>query len=137
MTNIRRALESRRGEVERSRSVAGGMYVIDGIISLTGTGEATVDVKFPVTFIEMPVVVGGGGVAPNQRIVPGEFPSWRVGVREWDIVISDDVPDSPTYRGCTLVVLVDGARDDETSFQSFAFWMARGRALTNPIVGGL
>lgn len=137
MTNIRRALESRRGEVERSRSVAGGIYVVDGIIDLRGTGEATIDVKFPVTFTEMPIVLGGGAVSPNQRIVPGEFPSWRVGVREWVLDIPADTPDSPTFKGCTLVVIVDGARDDEDTFQSYAFWMARGRALTNPIVGEL
>lgn len=135
--SIRRALESRRGEVERSRSVQGGMYVVDGIIDLRGTGEATVDVKFPVTFIEMPIILGGGAVAPNQRIVPGEFPSWRVGVRAWELAINPETPDSPTYKGCTLVIVVDGASADETTFQSHAFWTARGRALTNPIVGQL
>jgi hypothetical protein len=137
MTNIRRALEARRGEVERSRSVAGGIYVVEGIIELWRVGEATVDVRFPVTFVEMPVVIGGGGVSPNQRIVPGEFPTWRVGVREWDIDIPVDTPDSPTYKGCTLVIVVDGARDDQTIFQSFAFYQASGRALTNPTVDQL
>lgn len=137
MTNIRRAIESRRGTVERSRAMTGGIYVVDGIIELVGVGEVTIDVSFPVTFIEMPIVIGGGGVAENQRIVAGEFPSWRVGVRQWDLRIDPAFPDSPTYRGCNLVIVVDGARDDENTFQSRAFWMARGRALTNPIVGHL
>lgn len=117
--------------------MAGGVYVVEGVIELRGTGEATIDVTFPVTFTEMPVVLGGGGVAPNQRIIAGEFPSWRVGVRQWDLEIPADTPDSPTYKGANLVIIVDGASDDEDSFESFAFWSARGRALTNPIVGQL
>lgn len=135
--DLRRSLETRRGDVERDRAIAGGIYVVDGVIDLLGTGEVTVDVSFPVTFTEMPFVTGGGAAAPNQRIVPGEFPTWRVGVRAWDLIINPAAPDNPRYKGCTLVVVVDGSAADAATFKSFAFWMARGRALTNPIVGGL
>lgn len=137
MSQLRRALEQRRGTVERDRAIQGGPYVVDGIIELRGTGEVTVPVAFPVTFIEKPILVGGGGVADNQRIVPGEFPEWKVGVLRWDRVTHPDTPDTPTYRGCTLVIVVSGAEDDEDTFLSEAYFTARGRALTNPIVGGL
>lgn len=135
--NIRRSIESRRGTVERSRAVAGGVYTVDGIIDLTGTGELTVDVLFPVTFTEMPILVGGGGVAPNQRILPNEFPTWSVGVRDWNLGIDPDFPDMPTFKGATLIIIVTGATADSTTFQSRAFWTARGRALTNPTVSAL
>lgn len=135
--DLRTALEARRGEVERDRAVAGGHWVAEGIIELLGTGETTVDVKFPVKFVERPLVFGGGGAVDNQRIVTGEFPIWQVGVLRWNRTTRPDVPDSPMYIGATLVIVVTGAVDDEATFQSEAWWMARGRALTNPTVGGL
>lgn len=134
---IRRALEQRRGQVERDRAVAGGKMIVEGVIDLLGTGEATVDISFPVVFTEMPIVLGGGAVATNQAIVDGEFPTFQVSVLRWDEIVNPAAPDSPTYRGCTLLIVVTGARDDEDTFQSHAFFSARGTALHNPIVAGI
>lgn len=135
--DLRRALEARRGEVERDRGMSGGIYIVEGIVDLLGTGEVIVDVLFPVTYVEKPLVFGGGGVADNQRVIPGEFPRWDVGVHRWNRGAQPDTPDSPTYYGCSLLIIVEGAIDDEDTFQSEAYWTARGRALTNPIVPGL
>jgi hypothetical protein len=137
MPDIRQAFEHRRGEVERGRAVEGGVFIVEGVIALTGTGEATVDVNFPVRFIEKPVLVGGGGAADNQRIVVGEYPRWNVGVLRWHRVIDEEFPDQPTYKGCTLLIIVEGATQDATTFLSEAYWSARGKALNNPIVAGL
>lgn len=135
--DLRRALEQRRGVVERARAVEGDAYFVEQVILLVGVGEATIDVKFPVEFVEKPLLTGGGGAGDNQRIIPGAHPNWRVGVLRWDIVEHPEAPDSPGYRGCTLLINCEGAREDETTFQSEAYWCAQGRALTNPIVGGL
>lgn len=130
---LRQALDTRRSEVERIRSVTGGEHLVKGRIELRGVGEITVDVKFPVMFTEMPVVVGGGGVGENQIIRASQFPSWKVGVHRWLRETDPSIPDTPVYKGCTLVIVVEGAWQDYATFESFAFWTASGRALTNPI----
>lgn len=137
MTDLRRGLERRRGTVERARANEGGVYIVEGIIELVGIGEVTVDVRFPVTFVQKPILLGNGGVAENQRIVPGSFPTWDVGVLRWDRIYGSDTPDTPRYRGARLIVVVTGAFEDETTFESEAYWSARGRALTNPITAQL
>lgn len=135
--DIRRALESRRGDVERQREVTGGLYTVEGTIACVGTGEATLDVKFPVTFLDRPRVYANGGASDNQRIVPGEFPTWNAGVL-WFVRVEDpQFPDSPLYVGARLIVVISGAIDDEATFESEIWWMARGKALTNPTTGGL
>lgn len=134
---LRKAVEQRRGQVEADRAIQGGHMVAEGIIDLLGTGEVTVEVPFPVTFVEMPIVLGGGIVGVNQRIVPGEFPTVDVQVLRFDEIINPATPDSPRYRGCTLIIVVEGAADDEDTYKSHAWWTARGRALTNPVTGAV
>lgn len=137
MSKLQRALEQRRGTLERAADITGGLYIAEGSFEVLRTGEATVDIQFPVTYTEMPHVHATGAAGENQQIVPGEFPEWNVGVLRWDRIVNRSLPDSVTYRGCTLIVRIRGAASAASTFQSVIFWTASGIALTNPIVGGL
>jgi hypothetical protein len=129
---LQKALEDRRGDVERSRAMDGGFFVVEGFHPCVGTGEATVDVTFPVKFYEMPIPEGGGMVGENEVIVPGSFPEWQVGVLRWEL--EKNHIGNLLYVGAQLVIVVHG---QGVGFRSIAWWRMTGRALTNPVVGGL
>lgn len=133
--DIRRGIERRRGDLERAQAFEGGETTVVGEVECIGLGEITIEVRFPVAFTKLPVIDGSGSVDPNQPIVPGMFPEWKVGVRQWETIEVPEAPDGVWYVGATLIVIVEGGTDP--MFKSTAWWSASGPALSNPTVSGL
>lgn len=60
-------------------------------------------------------------------LTPGNYPTWTVGVVEWR---TEERGGTILYRGAVLAVVTTGMTEDQ---RSVANWIARGRALRNPI----
>lgn len=122
------ALEGRRHEVERSTSILADRLEVEGFVELTGAGEATLEVEFPVAFTEIPSISDGGHLIEGQVLVAGQFPRWNVGVAQWR-TMPNRPGAAPLYTGALLVIVAEGPE----GMRSVAHYQFRGRALRNPI----
>lgn len=135
MANPQGPFEARRGEVERSYSVRGGVSRLLGFRDLARAGEVTDEVMFPVWFLERPGISGGGECAPNEPLVDGEFPRWSVGVHHWITEERGGVGETGLvtfYRGAVFIFVAEGPE----TMRSTIHWQLEGRALRNPLLGG-
>lgn len=131
MTNIQQALNRRNAQQATLAAPAAEYTIVDGVVNLLGSGNATMDLKFPCSFIEEagmpPRLFGSGSVAVNGSIIPGSLPSWTVGVLRWNT--KERPNQKPLYIGATIVINCSGTN------RSAVTWECHGLALTNPITG--
>lgn len=120
------AIERRRGEVERARSVQGQTFRVTYMVSVRGSGECTVDVNFPVKFSEKPGVSHGGELAPGAVLESSNFPTCSVMVKDW---VLDPLENHKYYVGATLVLVVTGPSDQD----AILHFHAEGKALIAPV----
>ena len=119
------AFERRRGEVERGRSVQGQNFKITYFLEVSGAGESSVDVNFPVHFSEKPGVSFGGELLAGSVIEPANYPTCSVMVSAWK---TDPTKNHPYYTGATLLLVVTGAATQRTALH----FHAEGKALVAP-----
>lgn len=120
-------LEDRRGTVSRIEAQSGEVFRVQGLFHYDGAGEASVEVNFPVWFIEHPFPTFGGELAPNQSPTAGEFPTVSVVVLGWKM---QDYPGGVSYYiGAYLGVVTTGPADQKM----LVSWQVEGKALNNPI----
>lgn len=127
---LRRALDEKRSDVAKMGEVQGGVFQVYGSVDLTGIGGTTVEVNFPVTFLEEPNMVFGYRFGTNQAVVDGTFPRLDAAVVRYVEVKAND--ESPRYRGAFIMVYVSAEVAAEQFLTTFN-WLATGRALVNPI----
>ena len=122
-------METRRREVERVDEMLVKVYFVHGKILVEGTGEATVDVNFPVLFTEMPNLSHGWSLDEdsNQFATTGEFPTVNVGAVTW---AKEGVTDGfrGYYRAATLGLIITGKEDQKL----WVHWTMVAKALRNP-----
>jgi hypothetical protein len=123
-------LEARRGTAARLDSITGKVHRIQGLFTVTltgdGGGEATHDVNFPVWFIEHPHFTFGFEMAADQVLTAGKYPTLSLGVLRWAM---KPYPAGVSYYiGATLVVVVGGV-DKQVQL---VHWQVEGKALRNP-----
>lgn len=128
--NLRRALDVKRTDVAKAQEVHGGIHQVYGFIETMNHGEATVDVNFPVVFIEKPVFHANGEVGENQSITAGYFPTCNVMVRRW--ITSTTLEDTPRYHGANLLIVITGDTS-LTDYLTIVHWSVTGKALVNPL----
>lgn len=124
--DVSRAMEQRRGTVERGKSIQGREFSIHGFIDCYGAGEALQDVNFPVAFQERPAMSFGGELAVNQTLEDGNFPTINIMTRSWQTILRDG---ATYYTGATLIIVATGP----TTMGYTAHWQATGKALVNPL----
>jgi len=123
-------------DVVRNRDVRPAEHVIKGRTKVLGVGEATVDVPFPVIYLEAPTFTFGGELAEGSALEPTNFPTISAIVFAWDINEPDLDLTGQTmrihYRGARLAIVTTGP----TSTDMYLHWQFTGRALSNPGSGG-
>lgn len=119
-------LEARRGAANRLDSITGKLHCIQGFIEIIGSGEALLDVNFPVWFLEHPNFTFGGEMAPNQILTAGQYPMLSILVHRW--AMREFPAGVSYYSGATLIVVSSGADDQRL----IGHWRAEGKALRNP-----
>lgn len=118
--------EARRGAANRLDAATGKLHSIQGFIEISGSGEALLDVNFPVWFLERPTFTYGGEMAADQVLVAGQYPMLSVLVHRW---LKKDYPNGVSYfAGATLIIVTTGPAEQRL----LGHWQAQGKALRNP-----
>lgn len=136
-SNLPAAIARSQRDVIRNRDVRAAEHVIKGRTKVLGVGEATVEVRFPVVYLEAPTFTFGGELAEGSILSPGEFPTVSAIVSRWQV----DEPDLDLfgqtmrihYRGATLAIVTTGPADTDV----YLHWTFTGRAISNPGTGSL
>jgi len=131
---IQRPLERRRWNVDRIGSLSVRLYRVSGKVLVRGSGEVAVDVTFPVTFIEEPVLSFGAALEANQALEAGNFPTISVVATGWnrrEKVVGGEV--GFYYDGATLSIVTTGKTDQLI----WVHWSAEAKAFRNPDSGDL
>jgi hypothetical protein len=96
---------------------------VEGFAEIDGSGEAEVDVMFPISLADKPNFGCGLELAPNNWASDGAFPLWSATVFSWYTKRSTNA--SAFYVGAKIGVVVIGVRDMKSilhySFSSLAF----------------
>jgi hypothetical protein len=127
-TRIAVAQQRRARDVQQKQSMTGQVAHLEGRIRLDQPGEALVDVTFPVTFIEIPIISGDGwDLEPGSALEAGNFPR----VRSCGAVFFayyESSTGARFYTGARLAIEATG----HTGMQLNVHVTITGKALTNP-----
>jgi hypothetical protein len=121
--------EQRRSEVAHVDDQSIRPTRVTGFELTVGAGEATVNVDFPVWFVEKPSMSFGGEFEKNEYLVERRFPTVSVVVVEWKIALPDR-PGGGWYVGAILATVTTGRREQRV----WVHWQAEGKAIRNPSV---
>lgn len=94
-----------------------------GFVELEGSGEAIVDIEFPLRFLERPLFTAGLELRDNQWLTWGAFPTWSATVSKW---VTETAGETRLYVGAALAVVTFNA-DRADLHYSF-----KARSLTSP-----
>lgn len=118
--------EARRGTANRLDAITGKLHSVQGFIDIIGSGEAILDVNFPVWFLEKPTFTFGAEMAPDQVLTTGQYPMVSIIVHRWAM---KDFPQGVSYfAGATLIIVTTGTDEQKL----IGHWQAQGKALRNP-----
>lgn len=120
-----RPFEQRRGEINTQQAIEVAPTTLTGLVTIEGAGEATVDVTFPIWFVEEPGMFFGGRLGPNQTVSSGNLPTVSVVVLFFREV---EVDPSVYYVGARLAIVTSGGAEQ----QMIVHWHAEGKAIANP-----
>lgn len=127
---VGRGLETRRIDVARINDVQAKVTSIVGkVVVGPDPGEATINVPFPIWYVEEPNVSFGAELYPNSPLVPGRFPTCDAMVLNWELKEPDGVGAGRKYWiGATLLVVTTGV----TGQRIYVHYRMEGVALRNP-----
>lgn len=110
----------------------GRQLEVVGLIEIVGAGEATVDVSFPVRFVEHPSFSFGGEMVENSAITAGQHPTISIMVLRW--MTEEATPgtleqDQQIFVGASLIIVTTGIPDQRQR----AHFQVRGRGIVSPV----
>lgn len=119
-------LEDRRGTVNRVESMSGRDHFVQGHLTLAGAGEASIEVRFPVWFIEKPIFTFGGELAEGESPTQTKYPTISAVVLRW--ILQEYPGDIHYWSGAILGAVSTGIPEQNLVLH----WQFQGRALRNP-----
>lgn len=128
-------VEERRHRQSDSQDIQGTNHIVNGTSLIVGTGEALIDVHFPIAFIRVPSFTFGGELSAESVAQSGRFPTLSAIVSQW---VFDD-PDKDLfgasmrryYKAAKVACVVTGPGTQKLLLH----WTFSGLALTNPGAG--
>lgn len=121
--------ERRRRAVDRIEDMTCKDTTLSGRHLVSGVGELTFDVVFPVTFSVRPTFHYGAELEEGNFPVAGVFPGARACVVGWEVVGKVDHTFDGYFSGATIAATTYG--DDGQNV--WIHWSFRGTAMRNPI----
>lgn len=125
-SSVQRALANQRNYTETLSEQAVRDGTAAGFVELEGEGESTVEITFPIRFIEKPIFTTGLELADNVWLSFGSFPLWSATIGGWTTAPAEN---EPLIIGALVGVYVTGAA------RSILHYRFQGRSLTNPSGG--
>lgn len=127
---VQRGIHSRRSDLDRLDAQSVKHFRLSGRTQVIGTGESSVNVTFPVTFIGRPAFSFGSELAGNQiaELSGGQLPSANCMVADW--TRNERITGVHNYTGATLIIV--------TKYNPrylWVHWHVEGKAFQNPIYG--
>lgn len=123
---ILRPFETRRADLARVEAALIKPTRVTGFELTHGAGEATIEVKFPVWFVQKPSMSFGGELDEGEFVEEGKFPTVSVVVVSW--VMAQKERDGGWFVGAALAVVTTG-KDDQ---RMWVHWQAEAKAIANP-----
>lgn len=128
--------ERRRSDILRNIDTQATEHIVKGTTQINGAGEVTVNVAFPVVYIQAPIFTYGSELVPGNVLVEGKFPIVSAVIAYWDVRQPDlgkyGGPIVTHYRGAKLGCVISGPEDQ----QILLHWLFTGMAITNPVNSG-
>lgn len=126
--------EKRRDNIERIEQMTVQITDYFGHVLIvhdanTTTGEATVDIEFPVVFTEKPVFTYGGELDKNHRATAGSYPEITAVVVDWNTVGAIEGVTEGRYVGATVDTVTKG-QANQNILLHYSF---KGKAMRNPL----
>src|SRR5690606_6232292 len=106
---------------------ASRVFTVSGERLVDGIGEVVVDVNFPVSFTQKPLMQYGSELDANQTVSDGSFPTVGVTVLRYNIKRGD--LDQLYYIGATLAISITGSSSQKT----WLHYHVSGKGITNSI----
>lgn len=119
-------LEDRRGTVNRVESMSGRPHRVQGHFTMNGAGEASIEVRFPVWFIEKPIFTFGGEMVEGESPTQTQYPTISVVVHRW--ILQEYPGDIHYFSGAILGPVSTGTEAQKL----LVHWQCEGKALRNP-----
>lgn len=127
MRPLQVALDTRRRDVDRIDSMLVDRCVVEGTFKMLGSGEGSIDINFPVQFIEKPIFNSGYELESGHAPSSGEVPTCTATVIDWKTVKRPG--DALYYVGCRVVVRTTG----NSTLESHVHVYFHGKHLKNPV----
>ena len=118
-------MESRRAEVERTVETFVKVNRLSGWIKISGTGELTQDVVFPMFYIERPSFSCGFELDEASPLETGNFPTYSVTVSSWQKATAGEIGEY--WIGATLAIVLNGNADQI----GIVHWQMEGKAMVD------
>lgn len=123
-----RQAEARRGDVDRIEGIQAKHVRILGQVPIDGAGEVTFPVRFPVRFIEKPLMTSGWDMDGESDAITGNYPTVSIGTIDWEYQDFDD-----DYGQYWVGALVAVRTTGQTGLRIYANYIFEGKALLNPV----
>lgn len=125
--DIVRGLQQQKADLEQFQDIGGGVYTCKFFCPIKPAGEAVTQIKFPVRYVEKPLMTFGFEMAPNQILTPGKYPTACASVHSWKYGRRQDYG-AKYYDGCTLVLVTTG----DNALSGIFHINFNGKAMRNP-----
>lgn len=122
-------LQQTRDDHSRVRDMTVKVTRVTSRVLVVGTGEVSIDVKFPVRFGERPIFTFGGELGENQSPTGGIYPTISAVVQSWDKVDEIQPGYGGYYLGATILVVTTGREGQ----RMWLHWAMEAKALRNPV----
>lgn len=123
-------VEHHRRRSEQIQEFTVKQHRVTHFIDVDGAGEVSVDVNFPVKFIEKPAISSGAAeLRDGEVLTAGQFPTANCTVVKW---VLDELDETRVYYvGAQLGVVTTGPESQKLTVHV----SMEGRALRNPSFG--
>ena len=125
---FRTSFAAEQSRIRDIKSVAPASAQVPGRVLVNTTGEAFIDVDFPVRFSTIPYFTCGFEIMEGEVLTPGDIPTGRAFVSEWKTI--ERLPFSVYYTGAKICTVTTGPFYQKMIL-NFCF---TGTALTNPSI---
>jgi len=127
--NVRRSLERRAAEQIMAGDRTMARVQVESRVDISGSGEVSVEIDFPVVYSAKPIFTFGGELDDNQTAEETNYPVISVMVVRWKTVERPE--DRTFYVGATVAIVALGKENQ----RAIAHCLFEGLAFRDPTIG--